>query len=399
MRLTRSAARQLALSCQGLGPRWSLPPGKEGAARAIERLEYLQIDTIAVVQRAHHHILWSRCPGYAPAMLHELHSRDRRVFEGWTRVACYLPIEDYRYYLPAMQAFAASEKTRRFLENNSEIVDHVRGRIREEGPLASADFASPEGQRRGPWWDWKPAKRVLEMLFQAGELMISERRSFQRVYDLTERVLPPDTNTAAPNSDEAARFVVNRVLAAGGVAAGGDLRLTWKRSERAEAALDEMVAEGTVTPVEIDQVEGEYFALTSVLQAGNNSAPDHAAVHILSPFDNLVTNRRRVLQLFGFECKLEAYFPAEKRKYGYFCLPILRDDRFVGRVDAKADRRQRILIVRGLMFEADVTDFARLAPPLADRLREFADFNDCGDIVLEAVDPEEARGPLVRELS
>ena len=398
MRLTRSAATRLIVSCQGLGPRWPLPPGKEGVARAIRRLGYLQIDTIAVVQRAHHHILWSRCPGYAPALLHELHAHDRRVFEGWTRIACYLPTEDYRYYLPAMRAFAAGEKMRRFLEHNAGLVDHVRGRIREEGGLASADFASPEGERRGPWWDWKPAKRVLEMLFQAGELMISERRSFQRVYDLTERVLPSGTDTATPTPEETARFVVNRVLAANGLTARGGVRLTWKRSPQTEKALGDMVAEGDVTPIRIDGIDEEHVALTSVLEAGGQPAASDTDVHILSPFDNLVTDRRRVRQFFGFECKLEAYFPAAKRKYGYFCLPILWGDHFVGRLDPKADRRQQTLLVRKLMFEPGVADLDSLLPVLAGRLREFAEFNGCRDIVVEAAEPKRARRALMREL-
>ena len=161
MKISISTARKLAIRCQGLDAPWKLPKGKEGIAQVVECLGYVQIDTISVVQRAHHHTLWARRSDYTPQMLHELQAQDRRVFEWWGHAASYLPMRDYRYYLPRMRAFAESQKTRDWLGQNTQLVRDVVDRIRDEGPLGSSDFSAPEGQR-GSWWDWKPAKKAIQ---------------------------------------------------------------------------------------------------------------------------------------------------------------------------------------------------------------------------------------------
>ena len=199
MRISLPKARRLAIHAQGLGGRWKLPKGKEGAAQAVERLGYVQVDTIAVVQRAHHHTLWARCPDYTPAMLGELQAKDRRVFEYWANAASYVPMADYRYYVPRMRAAATRHSAWYLSDEGRKLRDHVRDRIRAEGPLGSADFKAPEGRKRGSWWDWKPAKQALEWLFDMGELMVTQRRHFHRIYDLTERVLPSCIDTAPPS--------------------------------------------------------------------------------------------------------------------------------------------------------------------------------------------------------
>ncbi len=398
-RISLSTARRLAIASQCLDGRQKLPAGKEGAARIIERLGYVQIDTIAVVQRAHHHTLWARRPDYVPEHLHRLQSEDRRVFEYWRGAACYLPIQDYRYYLPSMKAFADWQRTRHWLESNARLVKEVRNRIRREGQLASADFSAPEGAKRGPWWDWKPAKRALETLFSMGELMIAERRNFQRVYDLAERVLPADTNTGEPSREELARFAARRAAASLGLASRDDVR--WASiGDRAAVseALDEMVASGELTPVTVAGLDGgPHYAWTEALQSVRGRRP-RRGLQILSPFDNLVMNRHRLRALFGFDCKLECYFPAAKRTYGYFCLPILWGDRFIGRLDPKADRKQKALLVRKLLFEPGFRDFEPVLPALAEKLRAFAAFNECDSLVIEECAPRKVRRPLQQEL-
>ena len=397
MRISASRARRLALRCQGLDGAWKPPKGKEGAARAVERLGYVQIDTIAVVQRAHHHTFWSRCPDYAPEMLHELQAHDRRVFEYWSHAASFLPMCDYRFYLPRMRGARAAPRTRQFLEGNAKLVKNIIARIRKEGPLGSADFAAPPGRKRGSWWDWKPAKHALEVLFDVGELMVRERRNFQRRYDLTERVLPADANTTEPDPREVARFMVRRTLAAQGVSA---LDGWWIRKRKGVSqALGELVDSGEVTPVDIRGRDVKpHYALTEALEQSAERRRGRKPLHILSPFDNLVMKRDRLKTLFDFECKLECYFPAHKRKYGYFCLPILWGDRFVGRLDPKADRRQGTLIVRKLMLEPSFKDHDAVLPAIADRLGAFAAFNECPRIVVEETAPRKTRAPLRRLL-
>jgi len=400
IRISVSRARKLAIWCQGLDDRRQLPPGKEGAAQIIERLGHVQIDTIAVVERAHHHQLWSRCPDYSPAMLHELQATDRRVFEGWTHAASYIPMCDYRFYLPGMRAAADAPRTREWLGSNAGVAEQVMERVREEGPLGSADFNPPPDFKRGTWWHWKPAKVALEILFATGRLMVSERHNFQRLYDLTERVLPSGVDTGEPEADEMARFVARRQLAALSPAPVGLYRGRGFGSPDTAAGIAELIDEGVVTPLRIEGLTGSaYLALTEALEQTPRRGHAKRRVHILSPFDQLLARHDRLRELFGFEHKLEAYFPAAKRKWGYFCLPILWGERFVGRLDAKAERKQRVLCLRRLLFEDGFRDYDALLPSFAEKLREFAAFNNCDEVVVEQCAPRKMRAAVRRALA
>jgi len=395
LEISVSLARRIALQSQGLDGQWPLAEGKAGVAQAIQRLGYVQIDTIAVVRRAHHHVLWSRRPDYEEHMLDELLARDRGVFEWWASAASYLPYTDYRYYLPAMRRYAANPRTRHWLEQNAELVQGVRDRIQAEGPLGSADFQAPVGFRRGGWWSRKPAKQALEVLFSMGELMVSERRGFQRIYDLRERVLPPDTDTREPDEEEMQRFAVRRVL--GGLGVASLRELSWGGTKGTLETVRNMMDTGEVA--QFDGLGSEaHYALAAATQHLADQAPRPDRLHILSPFDNLVIRRRWLQRLFGFDFSLECYVPAANRRFGYFALPVLWGDEFAGRADCKADHDQRTLIVRRLAFEHAVPDPDRLLPALASRLHEFAVFNECDAVRLEATDPDALRTPLAREL-
>jgi uncharacterized protein YcaQ len=397
VKISISMARRMALRRQGLDGQWALPAGKEGVAQAIERLGYVQIDTIAVVQRAHHHVLWARRPDYEPRMLHELLAHDRRVFEWWTHAASYIPMRDYRYYLPRMRAAAHRARTRRWLQENEELVQHVRERIRAEGPLGSADFQAPEGYKRGTWWSWKPAKRALEMLLDCGELMVSERRNFQRLYDLRERVLPATVNASEPDAGEVARFIVRRALGGLGFAAEG--KVHWGRQKAKEDALQELIASGDVVSFEIEGFEGQtFYALKEALDEAEPEPAEEARLHLLSPFDNLIIWRDWLKNVFDFDYKLEAYTPAPQRRRGYFALPILWGEAFAGYADCKADRKPKTLIVRQLALEPPYQACDGLLSALAGRLHAFAAFNECERVVVERTTPASLEAALVREL-
>jgi uncharacterized protein YcaQ len=400
MVISRADARRLALRCQGLDGSWDLPSGKEGVAQTVERLGYVQIDTIAVVQRAHHHTLWARRPDYAPEMLHELQAAERRVFEWWAPAASYLPMRDYRYYLHRMRATSERPKRQAWVREHADLLQHVRGRIQAEGALGARDFKAPEGFERGSWWSWKPAKRALEVLFDSGELMVTERRGFERIYDLRERVLPGGLDTREPDPAERERFEVRRMLGGFGFAPADDIR--WRRwaSQRVGSeAVEALVESGEVVTFQIEgEEETTYCALRDVLDevvgTARQQEPGDQAVHILSPFDNLVIRRGWLEAFFGFDYKLEAYKPAEQREYGYFSLPILWGEGFVGRVDAKADRKPETLIVRRLTFEPEVEAYDVLLPALAAQLWAFARFNACERIVVEEVVPGAVKGAV-----
>ena len=398
MKIPLPLARRLAIAAQGLDGRWELPAGREGVAQTIERLGYVQIDTIAVIQRAHHHTLWSRHPEYMAQMLHELQARDRRVFEYWTHAASYVPMCDYRYYIPRMQGVAKSARTRGWLEENAQLVQHVVERIREEGPLGSADFAAPPG-KRGSWWDWKPAKRALEMLFSMGDLMVTERRSFQRIYDLKERVLPEETDTSEPDRGEWGRFTVRRTLALHGIVSAGEMG--WRRgnSEAISEARQELIDSGEIIPVEVEALDGEdFYASKEAVERTSEQYDLSTPLHLLSPFDSLIIQRRRVQTLFDFAYTIECYLPAAKRRYGYFCLPILWGEHFVGRLDPKADRKAKTFIVRKLIFEPEFRAYEDVLPALAEKLHTFAAFNGCEQVILDQIRPAKVKAPLRRAL-
>jgi uncharacterized protein YcaQ len=412
-RVSFKLARRMALRAQLLHGRPRLPAGKEGIARTIEQLGYVQIDTIAVVERAHHHTLWTRRPYYDPRMLHELQAKDQRIFEYWTYAASYLPMVDYRYYLPRMRNFEDPKNkwAKERLEKHRHLLKPVLERIRREGPLSSQDFEPIPGSKRGPWWDWKPAKVALELLFWRGDVMIAERRNFQKIYDLTERVLPADVDTRMPLGDELGRFLVRRALLAHGVAREREIRLFMQpgtlRDTHIRAAgkdlltesLEDLIAAGEVTRVQLGEERAwDSFALTESLEGISRLRRPPRQVHLISPFDSLIIQRHRIKRLFGFDYALECYVPAQKRKYGYFVLPILWGERFVGRLDPKVDRARNTLIVRSLMLEPEFEPDDEFLCAFAEKLSDFARFNRCERVELERVSPAGVRGRLGRAL-
>ena len=322
----------------------------------------------------------------------------------------YLPISDYRYYLPRMRNFEnpSSPWAKHQMEKCGNLLEPVLDRIKKEGPLSSKDFANT-GKKGGTWWDWKPAKVALELLFWQGKLMITERRNFQKVYDLTERVLPNGLNTTMPTQDELAYFFVNRALSAMGIASereiqkflqpdsarDSDIRAVNK--ETILKALNDLIEAKKVIPVEIEENQNtKYYALSKIIEESTSLKRSSQKVFLLSPFDNLIIQRDRTKRLFDFDYTLECYVPAQKRKYGYFVLPILWGDQFVGRLDTKADRKNKTFIIRYLIFEPEFSSLEKLVSLLAEKLIALALFNHCEKIVFEKIEPKKISTELKR---
>ena len=401
MRISASTARRLALHAQGLDGSWQLSDGIEGAAQVVERLGYVQIDTISVVRRAHHHTEWARHPGYQVGMLNRL-VQERRLFEFWSHAMSYLPMSDFPYYRARMGRDSMRGWDRKWHDENRPFIEQVLERVRDEGPLGSADFEKKDGQRSDGWWDWKPAKRALAILADVGDLMVMERRGFARRFDLTERVIPSDILTAPlPAPDEVHRFLARRILTAHGIASQDLVRSHGLPRKRFVSAVNELVDAGDAVEVEVQGIDGHaYYGLTESLEnVGDLPAPN--GVHILSPFDNALIFRKRLLRLFGFDYTLECYVPAAKRVYGYFSLPVLWGERFIGRLDAKADRKGHTFILRHLSLEESAVglDLDALWPALAAKVRELATFAECAELSLERVTPESLHAPLARALA
>ncbi len=397
--LSLESARELAIRSQLLDGVAELSAGKRGVEQAIDRLGYVQIDTISVIERAHDHTLWTRVPGYRQRELQQLLAVDRKVFEYFAHGASYLPIEDYRFYLPRMRRNRESPRpgTRDWVQSNRKVLNDVIDRIRSEGPLASSDFEAPKGHKSSGWWNWKPAKEALEVLHARGELMIVERRNFQRVYDLTERVLSAEIDTRMPTAEEHGRFLVRRALSAHAIATPQEIssHIRWTRLATVRKALTQLQETGEVIQIDSTGWSDEpNYAWTASLKDAGQTEPD-PRLELLSPFDNLVIDRDRIRRLFGFDYRLECYTPAAKRKFGYFVLPVLWGSRLVARLDPKADRQRELLQIRNLVVETGFRLSLEFKHALAQRLIELAEWNGCDQLEFQRTEP----GSLARQLT
>ncbi|AZQ12091.1 hypothetical protein STH12_03027 [Shewanella khirikhana] len=355
--------RAINIAAQGL-----LSPPADVTA-CVSQLGYVQIDSIQVAARAHQHVLHSRMPHFAPDALEQALA-DKQIFEYWSHAAAFLPMADYRFSLP--RKLALKNGGRHWFDKDSDEMRMVRERIGAEGPLKASDFEH-KGHTSGPWWDWKPAKKALEQLFMEGELMVVRRDGFQKVYDLSERVLPAGVDQRPPTEDEYARYLIGRYLDAQG---HGSLKeMTYLRSglkASVTTALDAMVEARELSCFK-QGAERRYFRPNLQLP----ELPDK--VWLLNPFDNLLIQRARLKQWFDFDYQIEVYLPEPKRRFGYYCLGILWQDTFIGRVDVKADREKGLLRLKYLTLEPAAVgvdgNFKAFLEPLAEAFGEFCRFN------------------------
>ena len=413
LKISTTLARKLILHAQLLDGHTELPDKKAGIARTIQKLGYIQIDTISVINRSHHHTLWTRRNDYDREMLQELQSKDRLVFEYWAHAMSILPIEDYRYFIPKMQNFRhpTSAWAKYLLEKCGHLFQLILERIRDEGPLSSKDFSAPKNEKGGTWWDWKPAKAALEFLFWRGDLMITERRNFQKLYDMTERVLPAHIDRTMPTDDELGRHHVRRALASLGIAgekailsfmqpaSARDADIQTAGKDLIKKSIDALLDEKELMPVMLEQdPDSLYYGLSGILEDFKTSGRIRPRVCLLSPFDNFIIQRDRIKRLFDFDYALECYVPVAKRKFGYFVLPILWNERFVGRLDPKADRAKKRLIIRNLVFEPEFNAFEDFIPLFSEKVIDLARFNECERIKVEKVTPHKIREPIVSSL-
>lgn len=367
--LTLNQARHLALSA-GAGFHRATRRGPDAVAEVVDRIGFVQIDTISVVERAHHHILATRIPRYRNEWL------DRApVFEYWAHAAAYLPWRDFRHTLPRKERIRANGHD--WFHADKAEAEHVLERIRSEGPLMARHFEAD--RRPAGWWDWKPAKRALEYLFMAGDLMVV-RQGFQKVFDLTERVLLPGTDTRIPSPREQAAWYVDRALDAWGLAARDEIAYQRKEHiDSIDAVLREREEEGSLLRTTVEAIPKTVYwvrpaDLDRVDRIDAGKAPDRA-LRILSPFDPFLIHRKRMRRLFGFDFAIECYLPAAKRTFGYFALPLFQGCTFVGLLDAKADRSSGTLIVQNLRFDGPAKQRARFDRSLQTALDAFARFN------------------------
>ena len=360
---------------------------------AIEHLGYVQIDTISVIQRAHHHTLWNRNPRYKPEQLDQLIA-DKQVFEYWSHAAAYMPMCNYRYSLPRKHALACGDLNH-WYPRNEKLMKYVLKRIAAEGPLMAKDF---DDKTNNSWkktaeWQSKPSKQALEYLFMQGELMISSRCNFHKVYDLTERVLPEGTNTTLPTSEEYARFLITQYLQTNGLGHAAEIAYLLKNTKPiVTTTLQEMVSSGELLQLTVS--DQSYFALPESLELLNKPLA-RSKLKILSPFDNLLIQRKRMKTLFDFDYLIECYVPAAKRQYGYFSLPVLWDGKLVARMDCKVEKGKSLLHIYHLVLEPALeksydkgsVKAEAFAFALDKELKAFLVFHGCDNYLIHRTSP------------
>ncbi len=387
--LTTAQARKLVLLSQHLyGKRIDLEK-QQATLHAIEHLGYIQIDTISAVQRAHHHTLWNRNRLYKPHHLDSLLSQ-QKIFEYWSHAASYLPMLHYRFTLPRKIAIATGTLDH-WYKRDKRLMENVLERIRDEGPLMAKDFKEDKNKRGD--WGAKPAKQALENLYMQGDLMISGRKNFHKVYDLTERVLPDSVDTRVPTQEEYIRFLIHTYLKAQGIGKAGEIAYLLKGMKKpVQQCINDQVEKGEL--IEIETCNNNYVALSSTLSLLQEKGV-RKGTKILSPFDNILINRRRTKELFDFDYQLECYMSESKRTYGYFALPVIFDGNFVARIDCKADRKNSLFTINHFSIESTLKKREDFFHSFAKELTQFLQFNECSHLQLHP----SLSSPLKEELS
>jgi len=335
LNLTLPHARRIWLHAQRLDEREPFGAGPEATRKAVEQLGYVQIDTINVIERAHHHILFTRIPNYRRSDLAQAQSVDKSVFEYWTHALAYVPVRDLSFYIDEMRQHR-SEPMRWYADADPNDLKKLLRQIRKDGAISIRDIDTDElVEKDHPWGSRKPSKRVLQYGFFSGELTISERIGMVKTYELMGRhfgKLPK-----ASTSRQIDTYLLDRALTSQGLISGPSvmhpkLRFTPELAKLIETRRRKKA----LLPVTIGDDPTLHYATPEALETLEPKGPP--LVHILSPFDPLAIQRRRTSLFFGYDHVFEAYVPKAKRKFGYFTLPVLAGDEIVAALDLKTDR-------------------------------------------------------------
>jgi len=390
-KLSLAQARRIALAAQGFHEARPEDAKARHLKRVLARSHLLQIDSVNVLVRAHYMPLYSRLGAYDRNLLERAayHPRKRETFEYWGHEASLISLDLHPLFRWRMARASRGEGIygglARFGREKRAFIEEVRREIETRGPMGAGDL-SIGGKSQGAWWGWSDGKRALEWLFWAGEVTTATRRGFERIYDLPERALPSDVlNASTPAEDEAQRELLRRSIRALGIASERCLRDYFRlEAQDTKMRIPELVEAGDLIPVTVEGWNGPVY-----LDPQAKLPRRVEARALVSPFDPIVWERTRTERLFDFRYRIEIYTPAEKREFGYYCLPFLLGEKIVARVDLKADRATGTLIVHSIHPEACVAP-EEIAPALGDELRLMA--NWLGLMRIDA--PKEWRRPL-----
>lgn len=381
--LSLKQLRLVNLEAQGLLAAPKPNASKTDVLNAILRIGLLQIDTINIVARSPYFVVFSRVGKFQNRWLDELQI-EKSIVEQWAHVACYVPIEDYALMRQRTLEGSRISYFHGWASENWDKVNTVLDTVRTNGPMSSSDFKSPKNP--GGWWNWKFEKAALEHWFNVGELYVIRRDNFKRIYDLHQRAMPGWDDSTLPTMDEVNRRLILKTIHVLGLA-----RTSWlndyyriKKTVVTEF-LQQLINSGKIREVSIEGWDEPALYLPEdepLLAAAIDGklVADHTT--LLSPFDPLIWDRERTRQVFNFDFSIECYLPKEKRKYGYFLLPILHKGELVGRLDAKAHRKEKIFEVISLYLEDSVSPNQDLAVALADAIQKCAIWHQTPEVKL-----------------
>ncbi|WP_141981317.1 winged helix-turn-helix domain-containing protein [Saccharothrix saharensis] len=388
--MSADVARRIALGAQGFAdPRPVTEPSRRHLLKALSRIRLLQLDSVNVAVRAHYMPLFSRLGAYAPSLVDDAawsHSarKPRLLVEYWAHEASLVPVEDWPLLHSGAKRSGWWKNYTEIAERSPQLVDDILAVVKELGPVGAGAIeralAGGGPRAKDHWgWNWSEVKKVCEYLFGEGVLTTGSRRGFERLYDLTERVLPPEVvaRRLTIPAEEGARELVARAAAAMGVATEPDLRDYYRlQPARSRQAVAELVDAGVLEPVEV-----RGWGVPAYRHVEARVPRRITGRALLCPFDPLIWERARTERIFDFFYRIEIYVPAPKRVHGYYVFPFLLDGELVGRVDLKADRAAGVLRVQAAHSEP-TADVGRVAVELAAELRHMADWLELDDVVV-----------------
>jgi uncharacterized protein YcaQ len=344
--MTKAQASRLWLRAQRLDTATPFGEGPEATAAAVEHLGYVQIDTINVIERCHHHILWNRIPGYRRADLRQAQSVDKSIFEYWTHALSFIPTKDLRFFIPAMKRHRR-DGHKWFASVSKADMRKVMTLIRKDGALTIRDIEDDVlVEKEHLWASRKPSKRALQLAFYTGALTISERNGMLKTYDLMERHFGWDRLPKPASAREISDYLLDRALRAQGIVSLDSIcHLDAKSKAAVRQVIQSRVRRRELVPVSLEGAgKLEHWAKPEDAEISGEPAAEQ--VHILSPFDPLIIQRKRLQLFFDYAHRFEAYVPKEKRVFGYFALPVLVGDRIVAAIDLKTDRSKQKLLMQ-----------------------------------------------------
>jgi len=375
LKIRNKAARRLWLKSQGLG---TTPTGTVDVIAIIRQLGFVQLDTIQNVTRAHHHILWSRHQNYREPMLDKLLAEDRSIFEHFTHDASVLPMEFYPVWKRQFRRLGEQVSRSAFHHSKLNLDDFatIKARIKNEGPLSTRDFDTKiEGKKE--MWARPPHKKALDCMWYGGELATSHRQNFTKFYDLSERVIPEDLMSQEHSDAYQVNWLCSSALDQMAYGTLGEIQRFWAATDAVEvkAWASSKGAAPDLVPVELENADGSWtqaFAVGDIEVRLSQISTPAARMRILNPFDPVVRDRARLERLFAFEYRNEMFVPAAKRRWGYYVYPLLEGDRFIGRIELKANRKAGVLTVFQIWKEPHIKWTSRRSDKLDAELARFA---------------------------